>query len=56
MQTDHTLHCSHEEILHPLLSKICPEKVLIRLTVQADLSWVYMSERTFSDVVAQMML
>ena len=57
--SDQRVHpcCLHEEILHPWLSKICPVKILIRLSSQADLNlcWAHMSKGTFSDVVARLL-
>ena len=53
-----SLHCPHEEILPPWLSKMCPVKVLIRLkNAQAhqNLHCVHLSKGTFSYVAAHML-
>ena len=46
-QSDQSLHCPHEETLHPWQSKMCLVKILIRLCKFAG--WL---EGTFSDVAA----
>ena len=42
--------------LHPLLSKMHPVKILIRLQMQSDLNlkWAHMFKGTFSDIGAEM--
>ena len=49
-QSDEKPHFPHKETLHPLLSKMRPEKILIRLhecTVWSNLCWAHLSIGTF---------
>ena len=48
----------HEEVLHRWLSKIRPEKILIRLRIQAHLNLcgAHTPDGTFSDVTAHLTL
>ena len=50
-----TLRCSHEEILYPMLSKLRPVKILIRLrecAADLNLRWAQIFEGTSSDIAA----
>ena len=51
-QSDQSLRCPHEELLHPWLIKMHPVKILIRLRkshADQNLRWAHISEGTFSD-------
>ena len=54
LHSDQSLRCPHEETSHPLLSKMRPAKILIRLRKSdLNLRFAHMPKGTFSDIAAQ---